>query len=75
MGKEGIFLDAVFLALADHDVDRIVQHAPDQMMAQLCHQNVRLRKMTHRHRHRAHVIMMTVGNGDGIEIFALDGRK
>jgi hypothetical protein len=59
---ERIFADAEFIALPRHHVHGIMQHALDDEITQLAHQNVRLGKMPQRHRQRADVIVMAMRN-------------
>ena len=72
MGEERIFLDAQLVALALHDVDRVVQHALDQEVTQLAHEHMRLWEMPQRHRQRADMIMVAMRNGDGVQFLVLD---
>ena len=65
---ERVFLDAQFVALALHDVDGIVQHAFDQEVAQLGHQHMRLGEVAQGDRQRADMVVMAMGDGDGIQL-------
>ena len=67
-----VFLDAQFVALALHDVDRIVQDPLDEEVAQLGHQHVRLGKMAQRDRQRADVVVVAMRDGDGVHLLVLD---
>ena len=65
---ERIFPDAQLVALARHDVHRIVQHALDEKIAQLRHQHVGLGEIAHRHRQRADMVVVAVGDRDRIQV-------
>jgi hypothetical protein len=68
---ERVFLDAQFVPLAGHDVDGIVQHAFDDVVAQLRHEHMRVGEMPQRHRQRADVVMVTVRDRNGVHIIRL----
>ena len=71
VGKQRVFPDAVFVALAEHDVDGIVQDATGQGAAQIGHQDVGFGEMAHGHRQGADMVVMTVGDGDGVQVLAV----
>ena len=73
VGEQRVFADAQFVALAGHDVDGIVQDAFDEEITQLGHQHVRLREISQRHRQRADVVVMAMGDGDGIHLLVAHG--
>jgi hypothetical protein len=47
-----------------------VQDAPGQKTAQLGHPDAAIAGMAHGHRQRADVIVVAVGDGDGVQVFA-----
>ena len=69
---ERVLLDAQFVALPLHDVDRVVEHALDQEVAQLGHQDMGLGKVAQGHGQRPDMIVMAMGDGDGVHLFLLD---
>ncbi len=71
VGKEGVLADAVFLPLAEHDVDGVVQDTARQAVAQLGHQDVGVAEIALGHRQRADMVVMTVGDGDGVQLLAV----
>ena len=72
VGIERVFLDAHLLALAFHHVDRVVQDPFSQEVTQLGQQNMRPWKVPHGDRQGANVVVMTMGNGDGVELLLRD---
>jgi hypothetical protein len=64
--EERVFGDAEFIALAGHDIDRIVQHALDDVVTEVGHQHMRLGKMPQRDGQRPHVIVVTMGDRHGV---------
>ena len=69
---EGILFEAQFVALALHDVDGVVQHAFDEEVAQLGHQDMGLGKVAQGDRQRPDMIVMAMGDGDGVHLLVLD---
>ena len=69
---EGVLFDAQFVALPLHDVDRVVEHALDQEVAQLGHQDMGLGKVAQGNRQRPDMVVMAMGDGDGVHLFLLD---
>ena len=67
---EGVLFEAQFVALALHDVDRVVEHALDQEVAQLGHQDMGLGKVAQRDRQRPDMVVMAMGDGDGVHLLA-----
>ena len=65
----------VLFALADHDVDGIVQDAPGQTAAQFGHQDVGLGEVAHGHGQGANVVVVAMGDGDGVQVLAIQERK
>ncbi len=70
VGEKGIFADAAVFPLAEHDVDGVVQDAAGEIGTQLGHQDTAAAGMAHRQRQRADVIVVAMGDGDGIQVFA-----
>ena len=75
MAEEGVFANTEFIALPFHDIHGIVKHAFHQEITQLGHAHVGLRKVTQPNRQGADMIMVAVGNGDGVNFFILHGIK
>ena len=69
MRVEWVFVDARFLALAEHHIDRIVQHAFDEEVTEVGHQNLGIAEMAQRDGKGAYVVMVTMRQRDGIHIF------
>ena len=61
-----------FVPLAGHDIHGIVQHPLDEEIAQLRHQHMSLGKMSQRHGQRAHMVVMAMGQRNGVHFFILD---
>ena len=64
---ERVLGDAQFLGLPLHHVDRVVQHALDDEVAQLRHHHVGSREMPQRHRQRADVVVVAMRDGDAVD--------
>ena len=73
MGEQRVLGDTKLGGLVFHHVDRIVQHALDDEVAQLAHHHVGAGKMPERDRERADVVVMAVGDGDGVDRSLADG--
>ena len=71
MGVEGVLLDAQFVALAFHHIDRVMEHSLDEEIAQFAHQHVRFGEVAQRDGKGADMIMMAMGDGDGVELLVL----
>ena len=69
---ERVFPDAEFVTLAGHHVDRVVEHPFDKKIAQLGHQHVCFGEMAQRHGERTDVVMMTMSDSDGVQLFFCD---
>ena len=65
VNRPGAF--AQFIALPGHHIHGIVQHPLDDEITELAHQHVRLGKMPQGHGERAHVVVVAMGEGDGIQ--------
>ena len=68
MRVERVFFDPQLIALARHDVHRIVQHPFDDEIALLGHQHMGFRKIPRRDRQRADVVMVTMRDGNGLHL-------
>ena len=73
VGEQRVLGDAKLGGLVFHHVDRVVQHALDDEVAQLAHHHVGAGKMPERDRERADVVVMAVGDGDGVDRSLADG--
>ena len=69
MGIERVFLDPQLVALAGHDVDRVMQDALDEKIAQLGHQDVRFGKMAERDRQGADMVVVAMRECNGLHFF------
>ena len=67
---EGVLFDAQLVALPLHHVDRIMQHALDQEVAQLGHQDMGLGKVAQRHGQRPDMVVMAMGDSDCVHLLA-----
>ena len=68
-----VFLDAELVALAGLHVHGIVQHPLNDEIALLRHQDVGFRKMPDRDRQGANVVVVTMGDGNGVHLLLADG--
>jgi hypothetical protein len=70
-GRQMAFIDMgdQFLALARHDVHRIVQDALDNEVTEVGHEHVRFREVAQGHRQRTDVIVMAMRNGNRVQLF------
>lgn len=65
--------DAVFVALADHDVDGIVEDAAEEEIAQLGHEDVCFWKLADSDWQGADVVVVAMGQDDGLDVFICNG--
>lgn len=72
VGVEGVFVDAEFVALADHYVDGIVEDALDQEIAELGHEDVSTGPMAESDREGADVVVMAMSDDDGVDLLLLN---
>ena len=72
MGVQRVLADPQLVALAHHDVDRVVQHPLDDEVAQVGHQDPGMGKILERHGQRPDMIVMAMGQGDGVDLQILD---
>ena len=70
---EGIFLDTEFITLTSHYVDGIMEDAFDDEITLLRQDDVGFGKISQRYGQRANVIVVAMRNGDGVNVFLLDG--
>ena len=72
MSEERVERRAKLLALAGHDVDRIVQQVCADLVRRIGHKNAGRRMSPHQDGKRAEVILVRVRNQDGIEFPAIN---
>ncbi len=72
VGEEGVFADAEFLALAEHDVDGVMEDAFDEEVAEFGHEDMGLGEVADGDGEGAHVVVVAMGEGDGVEGGVLD---
>ena len=72
MGKERVERRAKLLALAGHDVDRIVQQDRADIVSRIGHENASRRVSPHQDRKRADMILVRVRNQNGIDLPAIN---
>ena len=70
--KEWVIRDTQLIALAFHDIHRVVQNPFHNEITEFGHQHVSTRKVPHRDRQLTDVIMMTVRQCNGIQGFLRD---
>src|SRR2546421_12308152 len=72
VAEERVLADAELFPLTFHYVDGIVEDTLDQKIAQFGHEDVGTGKIAQRDRQRAHMVMVTMGDGDSVRLEFLD---
>ena len=68
MGEERIHHHAEFFALTRHDIHRVMQKRAADLRRRLGHEDARGRLASHQHGQRTHMIEVSVGENDRVEL-------